>query len=360
VNEIDLLRFCAAMAVVFHHYAFRGYAADAMSVMPYPWLAPAAKYGYLGVELFFMISGFVILMTASSGSLKGFLISRFVRLYPAFWACCTITFIVTLAIGAPRFVASWSQYLVNMTMTSGFFGVPDMDGSYWSLFVEMKFYGMVAVVLLLRRIRYAEPLLVLWLVASVAQEFVSLGRLRSWLILDYSAFFIAGAACFLVWSEGLTTTRVGMIAGSWALSVWQSLKALPGVEKHYSTTTNGYLVAGMVTAFFAVMFLVSTRRTGAIGRYRWTAVGAMTYPLYLLHQHIGFAVFNRAYPAINPHVLLWTIVAVMLVLSYAIHATVERRWSPKLKDVLVRAVDSLDKLTKRSVPQVAVTSGSSR
>ena len=61
VNEIDLLRFIAALAVVFFHYAFRGYAADDLSILPYPLLAPLAKYGYLGVELFFMISGFVIL-----------------------------------------------------------------------------------------------------------------------------------------------------------------------------------------------------------------------------------------------------------------------------------------------------------
>lgn len=44
---------------------FRGYAADAMSVMPYPRMAPSSKYGYLGIQLFFMISGCVILMIAA-------------------------------------------------------------------------------------------------------------------------------------------------------------------------------------------------------------------------------------------------------------------------------------------------------
>ncbi|EAQ8060912.1 acyltransferase, partial [Salmonella enterica] len=83
INEIDLLRFVAAMAVVFFHYAFRGYAADGMSIMPYPSLAPVSKYGFLGVQLFFMISGFVILMSASHGSIQNFTISRMVRLYPA-------------------------------------------------------------------------------------------------------------------------------------------------------------------------------------------------------------------------------------------------------------------------------------
>ena len=88
VHEIDLLRLLAALAVVFYHYGFRGYAADGMTHMPYPLLAPLAMYGYLGVQLFFMISGFVILMTASSGGLKSFVISRVVRLYPASMRLC--------------------------------------------------------------------------------------------------------------------------------------------------------------------------------------------------------------------------------------------------------------------------------
>lgn len=64
------------MAVVFFHYAFRGYAADDMTTMHYPALEPVAKYGYLGVHLFFMISGFVILMTAGDGSIERFIASR--------------------------------------------------------------------------------------------------------------------------------------------------------------------------------------------------------------------------------------------------------------------------------------------
>jgi peptidoglycan/LPS O-acetylase OafA/YrhL len=52
VNEIDLLRFFAALLVVLFHYSFRGVSADGMSKVSYPLLAPISKYGYLGVELF--------------------------------------------------------------------------------------------------------------------------------------------------------------------------------------------------------------------------------------------------------------------------------------------------------------------
>src|SRR5512140_106891 len=122
-NEIDLLRFLTAVSVVLFHYAFRGYAADELSIMPYP-LAPYAQYGYFSVYFFFMLSGFVILMTASKGSLKAFFVSRVVRLCPAFWLCCTLTFVAILLIGQPKYSATFTDFVLNMTMVSGFFYIP--------------------------------------------------------------------------------------------------------------------------------------------------------------------------------------------------------------------------------------------
>jgi peptidoglycan/LPS O-acetylase OafA/YrhL len=344
VNELDLLRFFAALAVVFFHYSFRGYAADNMSVMPYPLLAPFSKYGHLGFELFFMISGFVILMTAASGSLRGFVVSRVVRLYPAFWACCTITFAVTIAIGAPRYSASISQYLVNMTLLSGFVGVPSIDGGYWSLFVEMQFYALVAVVLVIGRIHQAQLFLIFWLVASVALEILPMHVLRYLLVVDYSAFFIAGAVFFLIWSKGLTRARAAIIALSWGLAIFQSTNKLSGFEEHYNTSMSSCVVAGIISTFFVVMFLVSVKRTGKFGRRRWMLAGAVTYPLYLLHQNIGFMIFNIAYPAINPHLLLWGTIAAVLGAAFLVHILIEKRFSLPIKYAISDLADHMQHL----------------
>ncbi len=342
VNEIDLLRFLAALAVVFYHYSFRGYVSDGMSAMPYPLLAPVSKYGYLGVELFFMISGFVILMTASKGRMRGFVISRVVRLYPAFWACCTITFAVTLAIGEPRFSASLGQYLVNMTMLSGFVGVESIDGAYWSLFVEIGFYMLVGLVMILGRIHQAQSFIILWLVASLALEIFQVSILRYLLITQYAAFFIAGATYYFIWSKGLSPTRIGIVVVSWWLAMYQSIGELVDFEEDYNTPISGYIVAAIITVFFAVMMLVSLGRTGWFGRRRWMLAGALTYPLYLLHQHIGFMIFNVAYPQVNPHVLLWGAIAGALLSAYAVHVLVERRFCPPMKGALERFADSVE------------------
>jgi peptidoglycan/LPS O-acetylase OafA/YrhL len=344
VNEIDLLRFLAAMAVVFYHYSFRGYAADSLTVMPYSLLVPFSKYGYLGVQIFFMISGFVILMTAARGSLRGFIISRLVRLYPAFWASCTITFVLIVTMGGDTFSASISQYLINMTMLSGFFDVTSIDGAYWSLFVEIKFYMLVTLLLILGRIDQAQLFLVLWLMASIALEILPgdiplTGRFRSLLIVDFSAFFVAGAAFYLVWSKGISPNRIGIILLSWALAVYQSVAGLPIIEERYNTSMSGISVAAIIAMFFLVMLLVSLRRTGAFGRKRWVSVGALTYPLYLLHQNIGYMIFNFAYPEVNVHLVFWGTIILVIGLAYLVHISIEKKLSFSMKVGLDKLAD---------------------
>jgi peptidoglycan/LPS O-acetylase OafA/YrhL len=341
VSEIDLLRLVAALSVVFFHYAFRGYAADGMTVMPYPLLAPVAKYGAFGVELFFMISGFVILMTASAGSLRTFLVSRVVRLYPAFWVCCTITFLATLAIGAPRYTATWSQYLVNMTMLSEFLDVKSVDGVYWSLFVEMRFYALVSLVLVIGRIRQAQVFLALWLAAAATLVALDIDKFRTLLIVDHAAFFIAGATFYLVWAQGPTMGRAVLIALSWVLALYQTTHGLPRFGGHYHTVMSGPVVAGLISSYFVAMLLVSLRRTGPVGRRSWLMAGAVTYPLYLLHENIGFMVFNRLYPVLSPHGILWGTTAAVLLAAYGVHVLVERPYARPMKAAVNRVLDGL-------------------
>lgn len=345
VNEIDLLRFLAALSVVFFHYTFRGYAADGLSMMPYPLLSPAMKYGYLGVELFFMISGFVVLMTAAaSARLRDFCISRIVRLYPAFWACCTITYAATLAFSSQN-AASFDQYVVNMTMLSGLSRVAPIDGAYWSLMVEIRFYALVAVLLAMGRIHQAQRFIVLWLLACIAFEALSrlpvdsippqvLQYFGFLLIADYATYFIGGAMCYLIWSKGPTLARFAVLGASFGLAIFQCGPTLGAFEAHYKTDLNSSIVISILAVFYVVMLVVSLRWTGMIARFRWPLAGALSYPLYLLHQNIGYIIFNHLYPVINPHLLLWATTIFVIALAYAVHTLVERRLATRMKSIL--------------------------
>jgi peptidoglycan/LPS O-acetylase OafA/YrhL len=341
VNEIDLLRFLAAFIVMLFHYTFRGYAADHYSVMPFAPSAAVFKYGFLGVELFFLISGFVILMTASSGSLRKFAISRIVRLYPAYWVCCTLTFLAIFAFGGERFNASLGQYMVNMTMLNEFVGVPSIDGVYWSLAVEMKFYALVAVVLLIGQIHRAELFVLIWLMLSILLDLVPSGavgvsRIRSVLVVDSSYYFIAGAACYLIYANGASVMRFGIVTVSWLMALWTTWRGIPAFESRYGTTLDVYATLGLVTSFYLVMLLVATRKTGWLAKRKWVTLGALTYPLYLIHQYVGYMLFNIGYPKLNQHILLWGTVALMMLLAYLVHTQIEERFSLHFKRLLER------------------------
>ncbi len=347
VNELDLLRFCAAMSVVLFHYAFMGYYAQGdVSVMAYSPLAGLFKYGYLGVHFFFMISGFVILMTASRASLRAFAISRIVRLYPAFWACCTMTFVAIVFMGGSHFSASLHQYLVNMTMLGEFFGARPIDGAYWSLFVEIKFYALVAVVLIMRRIDQAQIFLILWLIVSIALELRPIGKLRYLLVVDYSALFIAGAECYLIRSQGLSPTKLAIIVLSWCLAVDQALKQRHALEAFFRAELSTNAVAGIISIFYLVMLSVALRSTGLLAKKSWRLTGALTYPLYLLHQNIGYMIFNLEHSSLDPHLLFWGTVALVFGAAVAVHFLIEKRTAPPLRRALERVAYRLPSLCR--------------
>ena len=80
IELLDYARLAAALAVLAYHYLFsgiHGWKIPALALTP---AADVAKYGYLGVNLFFMISGYVILYSARGKSAGEFLASRVVRL----------------------------------------------------------------------------------------------------------------------------------------------------------------------------------------------------------------------------------------------------------------------------------------
>jgi peptidoglycan/LPS O-acetylase OafA/YrhL len=141
---IDLIRFAAALMVSFFHIGFScwasptsGGAAMLRDAYALPELADVTWFGWVGVEIFFVISGFVIASSAEGATPLSFIRSRVLRLYPAVWICATATALLLLAVGL---LSSPKRYLASMLLVpTG----PWIDGQYWTLGVEIVFYGSV-------------------------------------------------------------------------------------------------------------------------------------------------------------------------------------------------------------------------
>jgi peptidoglycan/LPS O-acetylase OafA/YrhL len=341
--EIDLLRFIAALSVLLFHYSFRGFARGNLTTMQYPEVWPLAHYGYLGVNLFFIISGFVILMSAVGSTPKRFIISRVVRLYPAFWVCCLLTFAATVLIGGPRFVTPVKRVLVNLTMMPGFFNVPAVDGVYWSLAVELKFYFLILALLLLKQMRCIKAYLVAWLVAAIVVgplqvSFVPLRYAAHFIIPDFAPYFIAGATFYLAFKEGWSPFTSGLVAASFGLAIFQAVREAGQASAFVGVTINHYVVAGFICAFFAVFALIASRKLKAISTPKYLLLGALTYPLYLVHQYVGYMIFNGLNERLNRHALFWGTTFLMLFVAWLVNRFVERPFANPFRSVLQRVL----------------------
>lgn len=344
--EIDLFRFIAAIGVVFFHYTFRGYAADEMSILSFPVLGEIFKYGYLGVNLFFIISGFVILLTAQNRNIIEFIVSRITRLYPAFWIGVTLTALVTLIIGGTRYHIELTQYLANLSMISGYFGIKAVDGVYWTLLVELKFYFLIIILLFFNQIKNIKYYLFAWLIISLLSLYINIpSKIEFFLLTKWSSYFIAGAFFYLIRKDGFSLLYLAGIFLSYYISIKHAYWRIHGLNEHYQTEFSPFIVIGIISVFYIIMFLVSIKKTKLLNKKTMLHFGILTYPLYLIHQNIGFMLFNYFGNDNNKYILLLITIFIMILLAYIISKYYEKKIAIKLKTMLLNLFESIKHLT---------------
>lgn len=338
VVRLDGLRFLAALAVVMFHYAFRG---EAVGVMPSPglpdWFAAISKYGYMGVNLFFMISGFVIAWSAHGRQPLDFAAARLARLYPAHVAALTITFAVTLYAGAPHFSATWLQYAANLTMFAPSFGQPFMDGAYWSIVLELFFYGWVFLFLAFGIFeKHCTRIVLVWLAIALFNEHLfHIKAIRVIFLTEFAGFFAAGILIYR-WRAGLADlATLPLLALSLGVSVRTSLNLLPVIAVDYRTEFSGLLVCSLVPVLYAIVYAATSPRKSRLPSRIILPLGAISYPLYLLHQHIGYIAFAQLKGQFSGFAALALVTVGMISLSALVWLFVEKPLVPAMRRALL-------------------------
>lgn len=329
--ELDLARLVAAFAVVAYHYTFVSPRLGIEAVAP-GGLDAVTRYGAFSVQFFFMLSGFVIALGRVDRSAKDFAINRVVRLYPTYWVAVAITGAVVLATDPSR----WWEALVNATMLQDAFGVRRLDGSYWTLFVELKFYALFALVIASGLRTKLETILGVWVaITAAAFVFTMPTIVSSLLILQHSAFFIAGATIALSRIAGTWTPyRMALLVMSWGLALLRIPRELGALEQHWDEEFSSLVLALLFTSFFVIMPIVAADRLTVFRHRKFAILGAMSYPLYILHGTLGYKAFEYL-P--GPRVLLGlTVTIAMFVASYVIARWVEPTLTKKMLAALTR------------------------
>jgi len=351
---LDGLRLAAALLVVLYHYTawHHGYWGVEPAKDAWPWLSRITVFGNMGVQLFFVISGFVILLSSYGKSPAQFIGSRVGRLFPAYWVAVLLTGTLVLfiwpALGSHLNVWDW---VVNLTMLQGGTGNPHIDGVYWTLWAELRFYALVLLLMLFgwqtpgRLLAFAG----IWPVAALAAPLAPGNFAAQALMPEYAPLFAGGMALFLLYRFGHTPLRwavlllnVVLAAHHTGASAAREAQELVG----YAVPEQAYwaIVVGIFAAI-ALLSLTPLRRVSLPGM---ALAGALTYPLYLLHQVWGWWLIDNLSPHLPRPVVLGLVLAVVGAAAYLVHRLVERRFGRTLGNKTTSLVESLLVYRKRA------------
>jgi peptidoglycan/LPS O-acetylase OafA/YrhL len=301
--ELDALRGCAALIVILYHYFYRYDQIYGHDSLPISWFA----YGHYGVQLFFIISGFVIYWSINRAKKPtDFIVSRFSRLYPVYWAALIITFFAVNIWGLEGREVSSVVALMNILMFQEYFNFSHIDGVYWTLTVELTFYFWIFSLSLFSLLKKVEYILVPFILLSIFHyaEVINLPDLLVEIfILKYLPFFVVGI-CFYKIANNLHDK----------LTVPIILFCLIA-----SGFSHGLAKVGLFAGFFIVFYMAIIGKLTFLRSRGLVYLGTISYPLYLIHQNIGYIIINKFYqynlPAslgIFTAILLSILIAILL------------------------------------------------
>lgn len=349
--EIDLFRFLAAFGVVIFHYTYTAFMEGYAPIANFENFREVSRYAYMGINFFFVISGFVIFMSVKDGSAKKFVISRFVRLFPTYWAALILTSLITVYWGGATFSITWPQFFANTTMINEAFNYQAIDGAYWTLFIELKFYLFIWVLLLCGAMRHFQHILALILIIStIALFFPWAENVNMWtgIFPHWSGYFASGCVLYLLRRDGINLYRLALYILSLIYIIKQSVLFGELMGKWFGIVFDSTVIIVVNLVFFGIFSLTAFCQENPF-RKRWCFyLGILTYPLYLTHQHLGYMIFNQFGTETNIISLIILTIVLMVVVAYLLHYFIEIRLSRPLNRWLTKRYLTIRKLNIRN------------
>ncbi|WAZ27169.1 acyltransferase [Streptomyces cinnabarinus] len=334
LHVVDGIRLVAALMVVLHHYAGTRrlnepgneiWSRPVSEIMPS--VFRVAAYGWIGVEIFFVISGFVICMSCWGRTPRQFFVSRVIRLYPAYWFAVLFTTGVLVLLRGAAERLPLREVLLNLTMLQAGSDVPNVDPVYWTLWSELRFYLLFLVVVAMGlTYRRVVVFCCVWGAVAMLAPVSGFPLLELLANPDGAWYFIAGLALYLMHRFGPDLLLWGILAMAWLMGQLEL-----GERVAYEGVSGWRGAVLIFTGFLLVMVAVSLGLTDRI-RWKWlVTAGCLTYPLYLTHYVAGTAVISRLHGTLDARLLVGLLIAGFLLLSLLVHRVVERPVSRLVK-----------------------------
>lgn len=340
--NLDIVRFLAAFWVVLTHYGHIGPYLGLTGYQPNEGVvAVFLQFGYLGVPIFFILSGFVIAHVSTGIHPLKFMSNRILRLMPAFWSCMTISLLL-ITILSDTHVLNIELWLANLFLLPQAFGLPFVDGVYWTLVLEFVFYVWVFILLLSGIFhKHLLKICAVWLAISFANNLYFENRALELLFITYyTGAFVSGLVMWHAKQKRWTLSHVLLMMIA-CTSLSQGIEHL-GIQSQLANFNNQ---PDLLTSIICAIFSISVVSLGIYGknlpikRSFAVTLGAISYPLYLIHQEVGYLVLQVfADLGLEPLYASICVIALAIIISYIIHVMLEKPMRLALKAILDRAV----------------------
>ncbi|WP_404479916.1 acyltransferase family protein [Novosphingobium sp. BL-52-GroH] len=314
VYGLDVVRLLAAVLVVVYHLGFKAWAIEGSSLNEVLGASTADPpgwrltwCGWIGVQVFFVVSGAVIAYSARGASARGFARRRVARLLPALLIAALLA--LPVAISAFGMAPAKAVWLALKTVTFMPWG-PWIIGQFWTIPIELCFYALVCVLLASGRSAQGMRGLVWGLGCVSCGYWLAVaggllepgGRLTELLLLQHGVYFAIGMVCARLGSGELGPRHLALAIACVAAAAIQVREAAVWEMAGRSDLAVKWLLPYAIwlaaTALVALSFLyrdaIAARVEVLSGALR--LAGLSTYPLYLVHIHVGGAILLAAAP----------------------------------------------------------------
>lgn len=352
IELLDSFRFFAILSVMlFHYYSLWFPPFCKTDIYPYGNLYDNFSLGYLGVQFFFIISGFVIAFTLTrTNSFREFIVKRMIRLLPPIILCSLLTFVVFNLIDTYNIlpnVHSVTNLLCSMTLLppallnkcfSAFSLHADyIDGSYWSLWPEVQFYFVASTIYFLNKKKFINNLFlfnVLLLVLnyifirimansqttnkfhlSISPDFIQSYNFWTQSVfnyIQYSLFFLLGVLFFNIYTKGKGIKSLSLVVIVVLLQYFL-----------FYRSENMFDYKNLIICFMILLFLVfsiSSKSIDFLAVKPITNIGIASYSLYLIHQSLGLLLINKYAQYMGKYNFLFPVIVIFIMIFFCLYS----------------------------------------
>ncbi len=233
-------------------------------------------------------------------------------------------------------------------MLNDYFGIADLDGVYWTLQAELKFYFCIFLLITFGMFKRFEFWLTLWIACAATFLLADQPFFMGWLISpEYSSFFIAGVACYLRFTRGPSKYIFAILAGSLILSSTHIYSLTPSFIKGATSADRSVSVA-LVWCFYLLLYLLAAGKLQIRDRQWYVQLGLLTYPLYLIHNVAGKALTETLSAYFDQSLAILTVVALLLIIAWLSYSIIEKPVSARLKKYLLSMFGKLSVANAKS------------